>query len=105
MQGDVRVLLYKTTDNRGQCITGLGMRGGDAEITLSLVTEFLGNLLDALNPPQDFAGLANNDLAARCDSGEMLAAAGKYFKPQLVLQQADLFGDTRLGREQTLGGC
>jgi hypothetical protein len=35
----------------------------------------------------------------------VLPAAGKYLDTELILEQADLFADTRLGREKALGSC
>ena len=105
MQGNVRVLLNETADDRRQRIPRLSVGCGNTQIALALVAEFLGNFLDALNPPQDLSRLTNNDFAARRDSGQMLAAAGKHFQPQFVLQQANLFRDTGLRRKEALGGC
>ena len=104
MQRHIRILFNKAADHRRQSVACLGMGGGNTEVALALVAELLGNFFDALYPAQDFSRLANDNLAARSDAGQVLAAAGKYFQPQLVFQQADLLGNPRLRGKQALGG-
>ena len=72
------------------------MGGGNAQVALALVTELLRNLLDAFHTAQYLTGLTDDDLAARCDTGEVFAAAGKHFQAEFVFQKTDLLGYSRL---------
>src|SRR5690554_7043060 len=83
MQRHLRILFNKAADHRRQGVACLGVGSGNTEVALALVAELLGNLFDALYPAQDFSRLADDNLAARGDAGQVLAAAGKYFQPQL----------------------
>ena len=83
VQGHIRILLNKAPDDRRQGVTRLGVGGRDAQVAFALITELLGNLLDALYPTQNLPGLPDNDLAARGNAGQVLAAAGKNLEPQL----------------------
>ena len=96
VQGHIRILLNKAPDDRRQGVTRLGVGGRDAQVAFALITELLGNLLDALYPTQNLPGLPDNDLAAGSNASQVLAAAGKNLEPQLVFEQTNLFGDARL---------
>ena len=96
MQGHIRVFLDKAPDHRRQRITRLGVGGRDAQVAFTLVTELLGDFLDAFDPTQDLPCLPDDDLAAGSNASQVLAAAGKHLKPQLVLEQTNLFGNARL---------
>ncbi|MNZ48633.1 hypothetical protein D3C78_663810 [compost metagenome] len=102
VQGHFRVLLDEVADHRRQGITRLGVGGGDGQRALLLVGELLGNLLDAFDLAQDFAGGIDDALTGRGNAGQVLAAAGKDFNTQLILEQADLLADTWLGGIQAL---
>src|SRR5690606_9114154 len=102
VQGNIRVFFNKTLNNRRQRIAGLSVGGGDAQVTLALITEFLGNLLDALYPAQNLPGFTNDDFATRGDASQVLPASGKDLQPQLILKQADLLGYAGLRREKAL---
>ncbi|MNG99284.1 hypothetical protein D3C79_584490 [compost metagenome] len=102
VQGHFRVLLDEAADHRRQGITRLGVGGGDGQRALLLVGELLGNLLDAFDLAQDFAGGIDDALTGRGDAGQVLAAAGKDFNTQFILEQADLLADTWLGGIQAL---
>ena len=77
----------------------------NTQIAFALVAEFLGNLFDAFNPTKNFAGFTDDNFATRRNSGQVFAAASKYFQSQFVLQKADLFGNTGLRGEKALGRC
>ncbi|MCY1177146.1 hypothetical protein D9M73_174430 [compost metagenome] len=103
VQGNVRVLLDEIADHSRQRIARLGVGGGDGQRALLLVGELLGNLLDAFDLAQDFAGGIDDALTGRGHAGQVLAAAGKDFDAQFIFQQTDLFADARLRGVKALG--
>ncbi len=104
VQRHLRVLLDEVADHLRQGIARLGVGGGDRQGALLLVGELLGDLLDALDLAQDLPRGIDDSLAGRRDPRQVLAAAGEYLHPQLVLEQADLLADPRLRGVQALRG-
>lgn len=103
VQGHIGILAGEVADHRRQRVARLGVSGGDGEAPATLVAELLGHLLDVLGQTQHFAGELDDGLPGRRHPGQVLAAAGEDLHPQLILQQADLLGDPRLGGVEALG--
>ena len=102
VQRHVRVALDEAVDDRRQRVARLGVGGGDGQVALLLVGEFLGDLLDAFHLAQDLAGGLDDVFPRRGDAREVFAAAGEDLDAQLVLQQANLLADARLGGIEAL---
>ena len=79
------------------------MGGGDAQFPPGFITEFLGNTTNRFSLLKNLSGNLQNRLACRGNMGQMLAAAGKDFDAEFILKHANLFADSRLGREKGRG--
>ena len=95
--------LPEAGNHSGEHVAGLGMGGGDGQGSVLAAAKIRGHSADVLDLAQHPMGAFQHQLARIRHRGQAAPRTPEERHAQLVLQQLDLFADSRLGSVEALG--